>query len=104
MQRFADNILSIKAENIKFKQQLDQANEMLKCAIVPKFKVGQECYLIDNNFDYSSHTETFTLASSNVIKQYNCYIIKDYGFYSEEDLFATKQEAQAKLQELQGGE
>lgn len=89
---------------LDLQSQLDQANERLKGAIVPKFKIGQECYLIDNNFNYFKNTKEFNIVCSNIKKQQSWYYVKDYGVYHENDLFVTEQEAQTKLQELRGGE
>lgn len=76
--------------------------ELKQKAIVPKFKIGQECYLIDNNFNYFKNTKEFNIVCSNIKKQQNWYYVKDYGVYHENDLFATEQEAQEKLKEIQG--
>ena len=75
---------------------------------VSRFKVGQECYFINRNFYYSDYAEDFTeeffIDCSKIQKQQNYYYIKDAGVYPEEDLFATEQEAQEKLKEIQGNE
>ena len=95
---------TLKSEKENLMRTLEEASEELECAIVPKFKIGQECYLIDNNFNYFKNTKEFNIVCSNIKKQQNWYYVKDYGVYHENDLFATEQEAQTKLQELRGGE
>ena len=88
----------------KIKQLEQELAELKEKAIVPKFKVGQECYLIDNNFNYFKNTKEINIVRSKIKKQQNWYYVKDYGVYHEEDLFATEQEAQEKLKEIQGNE
>lgn len=100
-------MLDLLTDNEKNMHILDLHRELAELkekAIVPKFKTGQECYLIDNNFNYFKNTKEFNIVCSNIKKQQNWYYVKDYGVYHENDLFATEQEAQTKLQELRGGE
>lgn len=85
---------------IDLQSQLDQANERLKGAIVPKFSSGQIVYfanMVDgtvNKFNYMGEDK------------YN-YVVEDKTgevfIRMKERTFATEQEAQAKLQELRGG-
>lgn len=74
--------------------QLDQANERLKGAIIPKFKIGQEVWHIIT----AKPMRDFIVR--NDIHQYELGISK-FGVY-EDFLFATEQEAQQKLKELKG--
>lgn len=84
--------------------QLDQANERLKGAIVPKFKVGQEVWWIDTrgniynkqNYKIDSYLIDSIVVTDNKFRYYG----EDGCWLGEEDLFATEQEAQAKLKEM----
>ena len=101
-------------ELYKNQTQLDQANERLKGAIVPKFKVGQECYYVYTKsqlrpFNVKIGRITFDTDKKNKImydsdfEDDDSYFEKYYGM-KECNLFATEQEAQAKLKEIQGNE
>jgi hypothetical protein len=88
-------------------QRIAELEEQLKNAIVPKFKIGQKCYvLLGKEIDEITivgcrikiskmEDENFTMYSITNSQGYACSVI-------EEQLFATKEEAQAKLKELQG--
>lgn len=85
--------------------QLDQANERLKGAIVPKFKIGQKLFRI--NYDYESNEHD--VSEFNISNYVIFYNDKLWGYpkgylLDDEDLFATKEEAEKKLQELRGEE
>lgn len=92
--------------------QLDQANERLKCAIVPKFKIGQECFYIETNPNQSYKLEDFCgiVEKISVEKDEKGNIIFFYMFDSsfseikESNVFTSATEAEKKLQELRGGE
>ena len=100
-------------------QELDQANERLKkeieerqhlqcdyktynnlkeSAIVPKFKVGQKIWYIDRYGIQKDTIISFTYFSiqNEILYKMGDEIID----YREEYIFATEQEAQAKLKEL----
>lgn len=77
-----------------------ELTELKEKAIIPRFRIGQECYLIDNNFNYFKNIKESNIVRSNIGKIQNWYYVKDYGVYHEEELFATEQEAQAKLKEI----
>lgn len=89
-------------EVVQYRKQILKLEEQLKNAIVPKFKRGQECYLIDDNFNYFHNRKEYNIVRSKIRKHKNVYYIEDYGINHEEDLFATKEEAEAKLEELKG--
>ena len=87
--------------------QLDQANERLKGAIVPKFKVGQEVYYyhIARNKIYLGLIEDIQYFATRCSIFYRIpNLQRDYFWIREDELFATEQEAQAKLKEIQGNE
>ena len=88
--------------------------ELKEKAIVPKFKIGQECYYVYTKsqlrpFNVKIGRTTFDTDRKNKImydsdfEDDDSYFEKYYGM-KECNLFATEQEAQAKLQELQNGD
>ena len=90
-------------------QQIAELGEQLKNAIVPKFKVGQKIFFIDTNFQIEQgviyQIRMFQMDSS----EWGNHLI-DLGqeyeddirfiYEDEEEIFATKEEAEAKLKEL----
>ena len=88
--------------------------ELKEKAIVPKFKVGQECYYVYTKsqlrpFNVKIGRTTFDTDRKNKImydsdfEDDDSYFEKYYGM-KECNLFDTEQEAQAKLKEIQGNE
>ena len=74
-------------------RRIAELEEQLKNAIVPKFKVGQEVFFVYKD----DIIESYNISKMSLM----CF--DDNGDWLKEDeLFATKEEAQAKLQELQG--
>lgn len=102
------NILlnDMETENSHLETMLDQANEMLKGAIIPKFKIGQEVWYIsqnnDNVYEFMIKEMVFTRCKDEreMIVYYDEYCAQMY----EYELYSSKEEAQAKLQELQNGD
>ena len=87
--------------------RIAELEEQLKNAIVPKFKVGQEVYYyhIARNKTYSGYVEdTQWFATRNWIYYRISQLQRDYFWIREDELFATKEEAQAKLEELRGND
>ena len=86
-------------------QRIAELEEQLKNAIVPKFKIGQEVWWIDTRIN--SFNEQRYIIQSYIIQEITIFkdgirYMDDDGFIDEEDLFATKEQAQAKLEELKG--
>ena len=82
-------------QNECLKEELDKA-------IVPKFNIGQEVWFIsltDNICNFVIEDLQFTLCGDG--KSAMCYYDKNNVEQFEWDLFATEQEARAKLKELQ---
>ena len=80
-------------------QRIAELEEQLKNAIVPKFKIGQKVWFI-----YGKSIRSFIILRTD-IEIRDCVLItySDRGWYQfEENCFATKEEAQAKLEELRG--
>lgn len=91
-------------------QRIAELEEQLKNAIVPKFKIGQEVYTFNKYQDcvytlylISIHIEQYETTEFNNLV-YRAIRLKDgfIGGYLEDELFATKEEAEAKLEELKG--
>lgn len=86
--------------------RIAELEEQLKNAIVPKFKIGQIVWFIDtreNDFNENEYMLTsFKIETIKFGKFDICY--EDYwgDVLVERDLFATKEEARAKLEELKG--
>lgn len=88
-------------------KRIAELEEQLENAISPKFKVGQEVWTIrHNNSVYHTRIDEIKVVG---IKGKNeiFYYYDQPGSYAhweelEDNLFATKEEAQAKLEELQG--
>ena len=102
-------------ELIEIKHKLEQElAEVKENAIVPKFKVGQECYYVYTKsqlrpFNVKIGRITFDTDRKNKIiydsdfEDDDSYFEKYYGM-KECNLFATEKEAQEKLKEIQGNE
>ena len=97
----------LKEKDDKIKQLEQELAELKEKAIVPKFKIGQEVWHVYNKYQKypfrcvidkivydSSKNHKFRYDTSGEL----------YVGIKEEDLFATEQEAQAKLKEIQGNE
>lgn len=77
-----------------------ELEEQLKNAIVPKFKVGQDLYIIDE-FDYS----IVPFEIDKILITENGVEIKSVEWeewFTEDEFFITREEALVKLEELQG--
>ena len=100
-----DNHFVLKPEDIV--DRLNYLEEQLKDCIRPKFKIGQECYallgkaiekvtIIGCRIKISKmEDENFTMYSITDSQGYACSVM-------EEQVFATKEEAEQRLKELQG--
>lgn len=80
--------------------------ELKEKAIVPKFKLGQKVWYIsqnnDNVYEFNIKEKVFTRCKDGreMLVYYDEYCVPMY----EYELYSSKEEAQAKLQELRGGE
>ena len=104
-------MLDLLTDNEKNMHILDLHRELAELkekAIVPKFKVRQEVWWIDTrgniynkqNYKIDSYLIDSIVVTDNKFRYYG----EDGCWLSEEDLFATEEEAQAKLKEIQGNE
>ena len=100
-------------EILNLQSQLDQANERLKGAIVPKFKIGQEIWYVGffNNIESRIVNRIeLDIENNKLCELYKLehYGTDDYSYcimpFDSDRYFSTEQEAQTKLQELRGGE
>ena len=108
----AENIVSDLQSQLEEKdQRIAELEEQLKNAIVPKFKVGDKCWAIRNATNIYNEPKQVLIKEITITK--NC--IKYYAkngcltnrtnkttMHIQSQLFATKEEAQAKLKELKG--
>ena len=82
--------------------------ELKEKAIVPRFKIGQRVWWIDkrlNNYNEKEYEIVSYLIDSIVVtnKQFRYYGNDGY-WHGDDELYATEQEAQEKLKEIQGNE
>lgn len=83
----------------QLKQQLAEKDELLKNAVVPKFKVGDEVWLIEEN-GLTDKKELMNCKIQRHSIEYKVDGIFSRTWYYDDSLFATKEEAQKKLEEL----
>ena len=101
-------------ELIEIKHKLEQElAELKEKAIVPKFKIGQNIFFIDNEYQITQGVVDVILTGQDVFERWCKYSIDlgleyedDIRFVDkdEEEIFATKEEAQDKLKEMKGNE
>lgn len=103
-----DFFLTIIDKLNKQAERIVELEEQLKNAIVPKFKIGQEVYKVytaNQKYPFVFKIIGFKITKSRG-KENIFYNVEedgfDMGWYPDEILFATKEEAQEKLKELQG--
>lgn len=85
--------------------QIRSLEEQLKNAIVPKFKIGQEVfyYHIARNKTYSGVVEDIQWFATRTGIYYRIpQLQRDYFWIREDELFATREEAEKRLAELKG--
>ena len=90
-----------------------QLAELKENAIVPKFRIGQEVFVVDNECQIAQGVVDVILTGQDVFEKWCKYSIDlgveyedDIRFIdkNEEEIFATKEETQDKLKEIQGNE
>ena len=79
--------------------------ELKQKAIVPKFKVGQDVFIILDAVIKDTNINSITIFAGNELSYYCKYVNNEkmYLELDEEEIFATKEEAEQKLAEI-GGE
>ena len=99
----SDNFVGVLNEQDKKIKELE--HRMAKC-IEPKFKIGQEVWIV---FDRTLFGERLKTVEKTKIFGINVTDFIDYYFQTlpciarEEEIFATEEEAKAKLRSLQDG-
>lgn len=85
-------------------QRIAELEEQLANSIRPKFKIGQEVYIIIQEVVRMTSINSFRFFEGNELSYYCKYVDGErmYLELDESEIFATKEEAQAKLKELQG--
>ena len=94
-------LTALEVEEILHKQEkrIAELEEQLKNAIVPKFKVGDKVYAIIDTFAY---TDVLPIEIRDTHLLYEVWDGQDTTKQHYTRIFATKAEAQAKLEELKG--
>ena len=94
----------------ELEKELDEIKEK---AIMSKFKIGQDIFFIDNEYQITQGVVDIILTGQDVFEKWCKYSIDlsleyedDIRFVDkdEEEIFATLEEAKKKLQELRGEE
>lgn len=111
---------TLKSEKENLTRTFEEASEELECAIVPKFKIGQEVFVVNTDYYYKKDYKVEKhkiVGIEDKVDRKNTYVrwyslefkdcptsySKRYKFL-EKNVFATETEAEKKLQELRGGE
>ena len=81
------------------RQRIAELEEQLKNNIRPKFKIGDKVYAIIDTWAY---TDVFPVEIRDTQLLYEVWDGEDTTKQHSTRIFATKEEAQAKLKELQG--
>ena len=111
---------TLKEKDDKIKQLEQELAELKEKAIVPKFKIGQEVFIINTDYYYKKDYKVEKhkiVGIEDKVDRKNTYVrwysleFKDcsanYGKrykFLEKNVFTTETEAEKKLQELRGGE
>ena len=94
----ADSLYEFAEGIYEDRQRIAELEEQLKNAIVPKFKIGDKVYAIIDTFAY---TDVFPVEIRDTHLLYEVWDGEDTTKQHFTRIFATKEEAEAKLQELQ---
>jgi len=101
--RFANEMATLLVE---YRKRIAELEEQLKNAIVPKFKIDEEVFIIDGKIIRNAVIDEIYWTSCKSCFEYYTRLIYElndvqYETIEEDELFATKEEAEAKLKELQ---
>lgn len=90
-----------KMQTERLKQELA---ELKQKAIVPKFKVGQDVFIILDAVIKDTNINSITIFAGNELSYYCKYVNNEkmYLELDEEEIFATKEETEQKLAEIKG--
>jgi len=100
----------LQEENTRLKAELAEKDRLLENAIVPKFKVGDRVWAVIDYFSEETATGFETVIENGIVEEirvnkYRMDYLSGNRIYREqkyEYLFATEEEAQQKLKELEG--
>lgn len=84
-------------------EQIEQLEHRLSNCIEPKFKIGQEVFVIYEGFVKKTEINSVTVFKGNDLSYYCKYIDGErvYLELDKQELFATEEEAEKKLKEMQ---
>lgn len=99
----SNGVRLLKERNDRLEQELA---ELKQKAIVPKFKIGQEVWWIDtrvNSFNEQRYRiESYLIDSIVIAKEQFRYYGDDGLWLGDDELFATKEEAEQELAKIKG--
>ena len=105
LDKFLEEQIAKKRElnDILWKMEQELA-ELKQKAIVPKFKVGQDVFIILDAVIKDTNINSITIFAGNELSYYCKYVNNErmYLELDEEEIFATKEEAEQKLAEIKG--
>ena len=103
IKEYSSRNIKLANDNYALEQELV---ELKQKAIVPKFKIGQEVWWIDtrvNSFNEQRYRiESYLIDSIVITKEQFRYYGDDGLWLGDNELFATKEEAEQKLAEIKG--
>lgn len=98
-----------RSEDCPLQSIADHDAELLKNAIVPKFKVGEKVFYIDDIavwygtvFNVRYHGDGIYADTDKFRYEILPYLDLETKLYDEKNLFATREEAEQKLKEIKG--
>lgn len=96
-----EGLAKVYQENADLKNELA---ELKQKAIVPKFNIGQEVFIIIQDVIRATSINSFRVFENNELSYYCKYVDgkRMYLELDEEEIFATKEEAEQKLAEIKG--
>lgn len=93
----------VKKQQQQIAKLAKQLAELKEKAIVPRFKVNDRLFVIVNNEIEEYYVDEVLLRNKGTLVAYRD-ICKKTEITEKNEIFATEQEAQAKLKEIQGNE
>lgn len=97
---------ALKIDRDDWKKESQDLQEQLHNAIVPKFKIGQEVFIVIDKVDKAKVEKIIATISKLDDETFTFYSITDsYGYalrLPEGQIFATREDAEKRLAELKG--
>lgn len=98
---YVKELLAKKDDKIStIEKQLATMEKAMENAIIPKFKIGQEVYVVSSGDVYKITIDSITIEKEETYIDFIYYDVWGNGY---DWVFATKEEALAKLKELKNG-